>query len=235
MLPCEVLLVDDCSNDDSIAVCEQAEIKWRDLFPVRILKMDRNRGAAYARNRGWDEAGGEYVAFLDADDSWHPEKLRVQSEFMEKHPEVSLSGHLCGIHNANMVADGLIKAKILSAQSMLLSNPFSTPTVIARNSSSYRFSNEMRYAEDYHLWLRMALDGLILARLECEMTILHKQKYGEGGLSANMWKMEQGELQMYHALFRERRMSLLFFVILISFSIVKYFRRTAFLNCRKIF
>jgi glycosyltransferase involved in cell wall biosynthesis len=234
VLPCEVLLVDDFSIDRSIAVCEQAKITYRELFPVRIIRSDCNHGPSHARNMGWDVAKGKYVAFLDADDSWHPEKLRIQSDFMENHPEISLCGHLCGIYQANMLAGARIQTKILNAHSMLLNNPFSTPTVMAHNSSSHRFSKDMRYAEDYHLWLSMALDGLILARLECEMAVLYKQKYGEGGLSSNIWKMEKGELQMYYALFRKRRVSLFFLVFLISISIAKFLRRIVLLKCRRI-
>ncbi len=233
VLPREVLLVDDCSTDDSITICEQAEITWRELFPVRIIRMDRNQGPSHARNTGWDAAGGKYAAFLDADDSWHPEKLRVQLEFMENHPEVSLTGHLCGIHRAGMSADLRVEATFLNPRGMLLSNPFSTPTVMVRNPSSHRFSEAMRFAEDYHLWLSMALDGLVLARLECEMAVLHKEKYGEGGLSGNMWKMEKGELQMYCALFRERRLSLPLLLLLLPFSLAKFVRRMSLLPLRR--
>ena len=233
VLPCEVLLVDDCSTDGSIAVCEQAGDTFRELFPIRILHLEQNRGPSYARNRGWDLAEGNYVAFLDADDSWHYEKIRVQSDFMENSPEVSLSGHLCGIDRAIMKTDSLVEATHLSRHKILLSNPFSTPTVMVRNPTPYRFSEEMRFAEDYRLWLSMALDGLVLARLECEMAVLHKQKYGDGGLSGNMWKMEKGELQMYCTLYRERRLPLLFLFVLVPFSLVKFARRMALLLLKR--
>ena len=233
VLPCEVLLVDDCSTDGSIAVCAQAGDIFRELFPIRILHLDQNRGPSHARNRGWDLAEGNLVAFLDADDSWHREKIRVQSGFMENNPEVSLSGHLCGIHRAVMKTGVLVKATVLTPRGILLSNPFSTPTVMVRNPTPYRFSEEMRFAEDYRLWLSMALDGLVLARLECEMAVLHKHKYGDGGLSGNMWKMEKGELQMYCTLFRERRLPLLALFFLAPFSFMKFARRMALLLLKR--
>lgn len=77
----ELLLVDDCSKDDSRAkietFCEQDE-------RIRLIARERNGGAAEARNMGMDNAGGRYIAFLDADDVWLPEKLEKELRFMEE-------------------------------------------------------------------------------------------------------------------------------------------------------
>lgn len=77
----ELLLVDDCSKDDSRAkieaFCGQDE-------RIRLIVRERNGGAAEARNMGMDNAGGRYIAFLDADDVWLPEKLEKELRFMEE-------------------------------------------------------------------------------------------------------------------------------------------------------
>lgn len=77
----ELLLVDDCSKDDSRAkietLCGQDE-------RIRLISRERNGGAAEARNMGMDNAGGRYIAFLDADDVWLPEKLEKELKFMEE-------------------------------------------------------------------------------------------------------------------------------------------------------
>jgi glycosyltransferase involved in cell wall biosynthesis len=70
-LPLEVLLVNDGSTDDS------AEIARSYGPPVRVISQ-ANQGESVARNRGIDEARGEWIAFLDADDQWRPEKLAKQ-------------------------------------------------------------------------------------------------------------------------------------------------------------
>lgn len=75
----ELIVVDDGSTDAIAAAVEQLNT----AFPVRLIRLDRNRGAATARNVGIDAARGRYVALLDSDDAWHPEKLRLQFAQLE--------------------------------------------------------------------------------------------------------------------------------------------------------
>src|SRR5262249_59293001 len=69
--PLEVLVIDDGSTDDSGAVAESFGP------PVRVIRQP-NQGESVARNRGIEEAKGEWVGFLDADDLWNPDKLERQ-------------------------------------------------------------------------------------------------------------------------------------------------------------
>lgn len=77
----EQILVDDCSTDHSVALIERAAASDP---RIRLLKLDSNRGPAFARNRALEVARGRYIAFLDADDLWLPEKLERCLEFMEQ-------------------------------------------------------------------------------------------------------------------------------------------------------
>ena len=79
----ELILVDDGSKDNSCEVIE-SYLKERADHRIRLIKKAENEGAALSRNRGIAEAKGRYIAFLDADDVWVPDKLKVQLEFMEK-------------------------------------------------------------------------------------------------------------------------------------------------------
>lgn len=72
-LDCEIIVVDDGSVDDTVAVVERLGAS-----NVRILKQPRNGGAASARNAGIRAARGRWIAFLDSDDTWRPDKLRRQ-------------------------------------------------------------------------------------------------------------------------------------------------------------
>lgn len=76
----ELIIVDDCSTDDTDAVVCPYLVDDR----IRYIKNEKNRGAAVSRNRALREAKGKWVAFLDSDDLWFPEKLEKQISFMKK-------------------------------------------------------------------------------------------------------------------------------------------------------
>ena len=80
----ELLLVDDCSPDNSAEVIENY-IASHPERKIRLITQETNQGAAKARNRGVEEAQGRYIAYLDADDLWFPEKLEKELQFMNKH------------------------------------------------------------------------------------------------------------------------------------------------------
>ena len=80
----ELILVDDCSKDNSAELIRQCMAHYPDR-KIRLVSQEKNAGAAAARNRGVDEAEGRYIAFLDADDLWHEEKLDKEFQYMQKH------------------------------------------------------------------------------------------------------------------------------------------------------
>ena len=75
----ELIIVDDCSTDDGDAVAATFSDPR-----IRYLKNETNSGAAVSRNRALREARGRWIAFLDSDDVWYPEKLEKQIAFMEE-------------------------------------------------------------------------------------------------------------------------------------------------------
>ena len=97
----EVLIVDDGSRDRSLQVARACAA--RNPGRVRVLQHPGgiNRGVAAARNLAAREARGEFLAFLDADDAWLPDKLGRQVEFMDRHPALGLS-----ITRATIVREG---------------------------------------------------------------------------------------------------------------------------------
>lgn len=77
----ELILVDDCSTDAGAAVIEKyAAVDKR----IRLVRQEKNEGAAAARNRGLEEASGRYIAFLDADDIWDSRRLSAELSYMEE-------------------------------------------------------------------------------------------------------------------------------------------------------
>lgn len=79
----ELLLVEDCSTDGTVSRIEEYIRRTGDSR-IRLLRQPDNRGAAAARNRGVRESAGRYIAYLDADDLWLPEKLERELAFMEE-------------------------------------------------------------------------------------------------------------------------------------------------------
>src|SRR5262245_23141860 len=88
----EVVLVDDASGDDTLSVLNSIRAGCTQGW-IKVIALPKNGGPGPARNAGWDAARGEYVAFLDADDAWHPRKLELHIGWLMAHPEVVLSGH----------------------------------------------------------------------------------------------------------------------------------------------
>lgn len=76
----EMIIVDDCSIDNTVSIINEYIVKDN---RVKIFSLEKNSGASVARNRAIKESSGRYIAFLDADDLWKPEKLKKQIEFMK--------------------------------------------------------------------------------------------------------------------------------------------------------
>lgn len=77
----EYLLIDDCSTDNSADIVKDYE---KQDARVKYIRLKENSGAAVARNTGLEQAQGRYIAFIDSDDVWYPEKLEKQLAYMER-------------------------------------------------------------------------------------------------------------------------------------------------------
>ena len=78
----ELLIADDCSKDNSVEVARRySDIDER----IKLFPLDKNVGAAAARNVAMEHAQGQYIAFLDSDDVWDEHKLEKQLAFMERY------------------------------------------------------------------------------------------------------------------------------------------------------
>jgi glycosyltransferase involved in cell wall biosynthesis len=225
-IPKEVIFVDDYSTDHTLKILKKLEVNFPNI--VIVIMSEKNYGAASARNTGWNFASQPFIAFLDADDTWHPKKLSIQYNFMQNNQDVVLCGHQCTLFRENCTAlDSAKKNHItkISSKSLLFKNAFSTPTVMLRRDVEFRFQEGRRYSEDVFLWQRVAFANLKVVRIEMPLAYVHKSFYGVDGLSAQLWKMEMGELSNFFSLFRTENISLPLYAVVISFSVVKFFKR----------
>ena len=198
--PAEIILIDDASLDDTVAILER--FQYRASTPkIQIIRLHKNSGPAIARNTGWNIANQPFVAFLDADDSWHPNKLEIQYHWMKENPGIVCSGHICEVIKKNHLVSELaftdpttLPHQIYELKHFILKNRLSTPSVMIKTAVQERFQPDKSYSEDYLLWLQVVKAHEKIAFIEIGLGFLHKKKYGEAGLSSNLWQMQLGEI-----------------------------------------
>lgn len=101
----ELLIIDDGSTDESMDVVG----RYRDPR-IRIEQNDRNRGIPYTRNRGLDEAKGEYIALLDSDDRMAPRRLERQVSYLDRNPHIAtLGGWVTKVNDRGKPVRNLVK------------------------------------------------------------------------------------------------------------------------------
>jgi len=228
----EILVVDDGSTDGTPAILRRIKDTDPRAGCMRVIYLKENKGPSYARNVAWDVAVGDYVAFLDSDDEWVSNKIELQYNWMKKHPSVVMSGHAWSLRRPVSHLSGEFRAKRISKRLLLLRNVFATPCVMVKRSIELRFPTEQRYSEDYLLWLLLACRGYDIAYLPVPLTVIHKEPFGAGGLSQNLWAMQLGEIGCFLALRRQRFISLPAFLGACLLSWIKYLRRLVIVRCR---
>lgn len=235
--PSEVIIVNDCSNDETLSILNEIYDYYGGDW-VKIINLEQNYGPSYARNIGWKKATGDYIAFLDADDSWCPDKIKIQYSLMEKNRNIYISGHLMmypGLKKRNNKISNFTITK-LTFEDFLIKNYFSTPSVMVKREIIERFDITQKYSEDYLLWLNILWkykEGFLINDYLGE---LHKKPYGESGLSANLFLMEKGELKTYKKIFSKvGGIKKLLFIPTVSISLVKFIRRFISNMLNKIF
>lgn len=201
--PAEIIIVDDASSDRTRDVVGALSNELSDL-QVRSVALEKNVGAASARNIAWEHATQDYVAFLDADDAWHPRKLEVQYSWLSTHPEVVLCGHRCLVLVEGDPAPELPETSPSVARfglrTFLIGNRLSTPTVMVRRAIQQRFTDGKRYSEDYLLWMQIVATHGPAAFIDLPLAFLFKARFGAAGLSGRHWDMRRGESDTFRQL-----------------------------------
>jgi glycosyltransferase involved in cell wall biosynthesis len=155
----EVIVVDDCGSDDTEAV-----IKGLPKATIRYFRHGERRGGAAARNTGITESSGEFIAFLDDDDEWYPEKLARQMQIMLASP-----AEVGAVHTGYFIVDrgnGQIRGQMVPTErgdlyeKLLAGNCIGgTSSMLMRRSCFEKiglFDERLPSFQDYDLWLRAA-------------------------------------------------------------------------------
>lgn len=192
----QAIVIDDASTDDSVA--RLAPIMAAEPR-IRLIRLAQNGGAGRARNAGLAQAEGRWVAFLDADDAWHPEKLALQTRFMADEG-LALSATAYRRVNAatgTVVAFGLPRR--IRYQDLLKTNVMGFSTVIYdRAALGTRLMPELRQRQDFAFLLTLLRDlphAGGMNRVLCTYALGHRSLSSDkGGAARQTWRLYRGYL-----------------------------------------
>lgn len=160
----ELLLVDDCSEDNTVDVVREAcgKLEQPQQDRIKVIELADNIGAAETRNTGLKAATGRYIAYLDADDFWQPEKLEKQLALMlEKQAAFSFTGYEFADENGRglgkivRVPDTLVYKQALQNTTIFTSTVMFDTEKIAKE----QLTMPQIKSEDTALWFRILRMG----------------------------------------------------------------------------
>lgn len=224
--PAEVIVVDDASADDTVLKLHELAL----LYPngwIKVVELDVNGGPGPARNAGWNRALQPYIAFLDADDAWHPQKIELQLAWMQSNPEVVLSAHhTIELHDGDAapIVDANFSIQAVTLNQMLISNRFPTRSVMLRRELDVRFAGKL-VTEDYLLWLQIVSSGQPCVLINSPLAFSFRAEFSPGGYSGQLWLHEKRELRCLHELVKKNWISRSVWWLASIWSLVKYVRR----------
>lgn len=169
----ELLLVDDCSTDDSVRIIS----KYCEDERIKLIKQPTNQKAAMARNAGIRQARGEFVAFLDSDDIWGETKLEKQLAFMkEKDCAFSYTEYEFGDENAEGTGKIVKVMPIINYRKALSRTIIFTSTVIfdLKKLSKELIMMPDVASEDTATWWKVLKSGINAYGLEEVLTIYRR-------------------------------------------------------------
>lgn len=179
LVPCEIIVVDDCSTDGTVSHFENHLEE-----NLKFIRLEEPSGANVARNRGIDTASGEFIAFLDDDDFWKKDKLKKQVNMMiELHAPFSYTG----LHNVTP-EEKTIKERFYPPsdpenirKSLMINNFMGSTSCIAVNRQfinehNIRFDEQLGSMQDYDFYLScFSHTNSVAAVPEC-LTYYHQER-----------------------------------------------------------
>ena len=226
----EIICIDDGSTDRTIDILTSLSLKSNNLT---ILKNSRNSGPSYSRNKGVSISKGQYIAFLDSDDYWHPQLLELQFNFLIKYSfDLISSPKTIDLKKERRIDPLSLKLKKISFTKLLFKNYFTTSSILMRKIIFKNFDESQKYSEDYKLWLEIVSDKNNRTAIISNHALVgsDKSSYGISGLSANLWLMEKYEIKNYLYFLKKGHILTL---LAIPISLIKYFKRLCLTLLRK--
>jgi len=157
----QIIVTDDASTDGTAEILKS----YKDSRLI-VLRNEARRGAAFSRNRAMEEATGEYLAVLDADDFWAPEKLEAQVEFMHEHPNAAGVGSY--VYETDQTGKRIRAVRFPVYPGQIRCSTFFRCTIVHSSvmlRRSFMSDNDLQYNEtfpgshDFELWSRAVFAG----------------------------------------------------------------------------
>lgn len=195
----EIVVVDDGSTDNTKEVLGPYMDKIRYIY-------QSNTGISGARNRAIKESQGKYIAFLDADDSWVPEKLTIQMDVFEKNPSVGLVYSKVTLFREDGTIVEVYPTRDPGKNAQELAERLGylpTSTIMASKSLVEQvgsFDENLPTSEDLDLWVRIARAARIY---EVAGPVLAYHYNHGGNISSKEMKMYEGWVRFHHKVLRE--------------------------------
>lgn len=207
----EIIVSDDRSTDHTREVVEIFKDKR-----IKYVRNEGNRGPSATRNTAISASEGEYIAFLDDDDEWLPEKLKSQVHLLDKSPL-----NICGVYsnrlminksNGQIISDnpGTDKLRGNLLYQLAIKSPIHTSTVLVRKKCLDEvgpFDETMSYMEDRDLWIRLSINW-DFEYIEKPLTKAYF--HSKGHLSYNLKGQTESReklLERYQPLFKKNKES----------------------------
>jgi len=162
----EVLIIADNCTDNTTQILDD----FRNNSKIKIIELSENVGGAEARNIGLNKAKGEYIAFLDDDDEWYPEKISAQIKILKKKKDVCIVGCNCqfktkyGTFKSNRI-------KNINLDKMLYRNELGSFSFCLTKKEYVEdtfISKELKACQDWELWIKIlsktSLNGFVLSK-----------------------------------------------------------------------
>lgn len=179
----EIICIDDMSKDSSRSIIEDYASKHENIRPILL---EENGGVSNARNVGIANARGRYIAFLDSDDVWLPEKIEKQIEFMNKNKYAfTFTSYRFMDADSNLLNTVVHAKKELTYEKLLRQNAISCLTVVIDREYIEDIYMPKIHHEDYAAWLRILKKGHNAYGLD---EVLAKYRTRQNSLSGNKIK-----------------------------------------------
>lgn len=226
----EIIIVNDGSTDKSAAIIKN--FKEKNLDQKIICINQENGGVSKARNTAMRIAKGAYIAFLDADDEWLPEKTEHQMRYLKNEKlEVDFITSLWNEENVHFPYSIYPENKLvqITLKKLLFKITGHTSTAIFKRKileNTGFFDEDQKYSEDANYWMRISeKNKMYLLPQKLVIAGNGKKSFGISGLSANLKEMEKGIQKNIREMYDSKRINFTEYLFYLIFSKMKYFVR----------